>query len=296
MAKPDPTSESNFDFEQFVKEVRPELHRYCAHMMGSVIEGEDVLQDTLTKAFESFSALPKKDNIRGWLFRIAHNKAIDTLRKYETKFVEPLDDDLPLTAEERPLEDSEIVSMAMRLFLELTPKQRGCVLLKDVMSYSLSETSEILEMNVNSVKAALHRGRTRLRELSKRKTPAPSKTPSTRENGFLKQYVDSFNARDFDTLRAMLAADVRCELVGINEFNGAEKVSGYYGNYNSKDDWRLVRGFVETTPAILVFDPRSESTKPVYFMLVEEENSQIIFIRDFRYARYVMNSAEIFDA
>ena len=61
--------------------MRPKLHRYCARMTGSVIDGEDVLQDALIKAVESFAAAAPIGNPEGWLFRIAHNTALDFLRR-----------------------------------------------------------------------------------------------------------------------------------------------------------------------------------------------------------------------
>src|SRR5204862_7310226 len=78
--------------EQFlalVAEVRPELHRYCARLTGSVIEGEDIVQDTLAKAFYGLSLLVEMPPLRPWLFRIAHNTALDFLKSHGKKYVEP---------------------------------------------------------------------------------------------------------------------------------------------------------------------------------------------------------------
>ncbi|WKA32197.1 RNA polymerase sigma factor [Bradyrhizobium roseum] len=61
--------------------MRPKLHRYCVRMVGSVIDGEDVLQDALAKAIEAHSTAGHIGNPEGWLFRIAHNAALDFLRR-----------------------------------------------------------------------------------------------------------------------------------------------------------------------------------------------------------------------
>jgi RNA polymerase sigma factor (sigma-70 family) len=61
-------------------DLRPELHRYCARLMGSVIDGEDVVQDTLVRAFVALQDLEETPPLRPWLFRIAHNRALDLLR------------------------------------------------------------------------------------------------------------------------------------------------------------------------------------------------------------------------
>src|SRR5262245_37768156 len=189
------------EFEELVKDIRPELHRYCARMIGSVVDAEDVVQDALAKAYY---ALPTTSvaNMRAWLFRIAHNKAIDHLRRASHQPIEQLDE-YPLVAEvEAPLEEQELVALALSVFLKLAPKQRSCVILKDVMGYSLAEISELLDATVPEIKAALHRGRERLRELSKSvEVEAPARLEE-QERELLARYIDRFNARDFDAVRA----------------------------------------------------------------------------------------------
>jgi RNA polymerase sigma factor (sigma-70 family) len=72
-------------------ELRPDLHRYCARLMGSVIDGEDVVQDTLIRAFVALEDLEEALQLRPWLFRIAHNRALDLLRSREVRIAEPID-------------------------------------------------------------------------------------------------------------------------------------------------------------------------------------------------------------
>ena len=79
-------------FEELIRANRAELHRYVAHMIGSVIDAEDVVQEALVKAHSSLSLLTSGSNLRGWLFRIAHNKAIDYLRLNKEEPVELLDE------------------------------------------------------------------------------------------------------------------------------------------------------------------------------------------------------------
>src|SRR5215470_8136672 len=67
--------------DRLLGELRPKLHRYCARMTGSVIDGEDVLQEALVKAIEAFPGAGPIANPEGWLFRIAHNAALDFLRR-----------------------------------------------------------------------------------------------------------------------------------------------------------------------------------------------------------------------
>ena len=281
------------EFEELVQDIRPELHRYCAHMIGSVVDAEDVVQDALAKAYY---ALPTTTvaNMRGWLFRIAHNKAIDHLRRsHNQQHTEHLDDH-PLIAEpDVPLEEPELVAVALAVFLQLTPRQRSCVILKDVMGCSLADISELLDATVPEIKAALHRGRTRLRELSKSvKAGAPAPLDE-HERELLARYVDRFNARDFDAVRAMLADEVRLDLIGRAKFRGVAEIGQYFHKYAQVEDWRLALGTVEDRPAILVYDPREGSSQPASFMLIEWEDAQVSRIRDYRYARHVLRDAAI---
>jgi hypothetical protein len=104
-------------FLAVVAEVRPDLHRYCARMTGSVADGEDLVQDTLAAAYYELSQLRELPALRAWLFRIAHN---------------------------RPLEQAEAVRAAVSRFLELAPAQRSCVILKDVLEHSLEEVAALV--------------------------------------------------------------------------------------------------------------------------------------------------------
>ncbi len=109
------------EFEAIVNDIRPELHRYCARMIGSAVDSEDVVQDALAKAYASLPAT-SVTNIRGWLFRIAHNKAIDYLRRAHRQPLEHLDENALLAEPDPPLDEQELVAIALSVFLKLTPK------------------------------------------------------------------------------------------------------------------------------------------------------------------------------
>ncbi len=280
------------EFEELVKDIRPELHRYCTRMIGSVVDAEDVVQDALAKAYYALGAT-SVTNMRAWLFRIAHNKAIDHLRRANQQPIDQLDE-YPLIAEvEAPLEEQELVALALSVFLKLVPKQRSCVILKDVMGYSLAEISELLDATIPEIKAALHRGRERLRELSKSvELEAPAQLDK-QERQLLARYVDRFNARDFDAVRAMLADEVRLDLINRTKRRGVVEVGEYFHRYAQVDDWRLALGTVDNRPAILVYDPHEAAPQPVYFVLLGWDDGQVCLIRDYRYVRYVMRDATV---
>src|SRR5215467_11881263 len=118
-------AEAQRRFMDLVAEVRPELHRYCARMTGSIFDGEDVVQDTLAKAYFALGQMVQPPNLRPWLFRIAHNTAMDFLKRYERQHVEPVAD-LPERAQ--PQDDGVdplLVESALSAFTELPPVQRS---------------------------------------------------------------------------------------------------------------------------------------------------------------------------
>ena len=105
------------------------------------------------------------------------------------------------------------------------------------------------------------------------------------ERARLSAYVERFNARDFDTLRDMLAEDVQVELVTKTRLKGRAEVGGrYFGNYSRADDWHLAPGFIDRRPAIIARDPHDPARRPAYFILLRWTDGQVATIRDFRHA------------
>ncbi len=281
------------EFETLAEHIRPELHRYATRMTGSVVDGEDVVQEALIKAYDSLPSLTSESNVRGWLFRITHNKAIDLLRRNRNEPLELLDE-YPWDSEpDVPLEQKELAGLAFSVFLRLAPRQRTCVILKDVMGYSLAEISEIIHASVPEIKALLHRGRTRMRELAQTiEAEVPEVSGADRD--LLARYVERFNARDFDGVRALLAEDVQLDLIGRVKVQGADTVRNtYFNRYLEGNEARLALGTVEGQLALLVYNLREESSEPEYFMLLTLAGGQVTSIRDYRYARYVIREAEI---
>ena len=285
-----PSEHTSEAFEAFVRDVRPELHRYCARMIGSVVDAEDVVQEALVKASTSLESTSVA-NMRGWLFRIAHNKAIDHLRRTSKQPMDYLDENTSHVEPDQPLDEQELVAIALSVFLHLTPKQRSCVILKDVLNYSLVDISELLDATIGEIKAALHRGRMRLRALSKGITADAPVLLHEQERDLLERYIERFNARDFDAVRAMLADEVRLDLVARTTRRGRGEVGEYFHQYARQPDWWFALGSVEHRPAILVYDAQSAAVRPVYVVLLRWDDGHVAYIRDYRYARYVMQDA-----
>ena len=281
------------DIDAFLAALRPKLHRYCARMTGSVIDGEDVLQDALIKAMEAFAAGQPIANPEGWLFKIAHNTALDFLRRRNRQAALFSAEEVDMMVDQLDAVTSrQIAATSLRTFMRLPVGRRSSVILMDVLGCSLGEVCEIMDLSLPAAKAALHRGRAQLRQIAQQPEDAPQPKLSDADRIRLDAYVAHFNARDFDAIRAMIADDVKLEVVNKTRLNGRAEVSTYFGNYSKVGDWHLVAGMVEGRPAILVFDPNEAGAKPKYFMLLGWSADKVATIRDFRYAPYAIDGAE----
>src|ERR1700704_6170906 len=276
------------DIDGLLARMRPKLHRYCARMVGSVIDGEDVLQDALIKAVESLASVGPVGNPEGGLFRSPPTPALVFLRRRNRQEALRSAEEVDMIADEADTVASrQIASASLRTFMRLPVAQRSSVILMDVLGCSLQEICEVMDFSLPAAKAALHRGRTRLSELAGEPDDAPPPVLSQADRARLGAYVERFNARDFDAIRDMIADDVRLDLVNKTRMTGKVEVSKYFGNYSKAHDWRLVPGLVEGRPAILVFDPGLASPDPKYFMLLQWDGDKVAAIRDFRHASYV---------
>jgi RNA polymerase sigma-70 factor (ECF subfamily) len=282
------------DFDRLVRAERPRLHRYCARMTGSVVDGEDVLQDALVKAMEAFAGA-RPDNPEGWLFRIAHNVALDHLRRRARQpTIAMNEEELEMVAS--PVNDvaaREAAAASLRSFMRLPASQRSAVILRDVLGYSIEEAGAVMGATVPAVKGALQRGRARLQEIAREPEEARPPELSATARAQLTAYVDRFNARDFDAVRDMLAGEVRLDLVDRLKMEGRDKVGQYFYRYAEATHWLCKPGFVDGHAAVLIFDPNDAQGPPTYFVLLDWVDGKVVAIRDFLFARYAMEGAEI---
>ncbi|KRE89509.1 hypothetical protein ASG87_04065 [Frateuria sp. Soil773] len=276
------------DFDDRLQQLRPRLHRYCARMVGSAVDGEDVLQDALLKALRARGEGTVAENLEAWLLRIAHNTSLDFLRQRSRSRVVPLTGDL----EEAPLPEADIVAVAFHAFGRLPELQRCAVILKDVLGHSVEEIAAIAGCTAAAAKSALQRGRAALRRLAP--SPDDARLPLLPDAGRRKMaaYVRLFQDGDFDAIRAMLADDVRLDLVNRLRLEGREGIGRYFTRYAGETKWRYAFGAVEGRPAMLVFDGDGAMEKPAHFVLLDWREERIAAIRDFLFTPYVVEAAD----
>jgi RNA polymerase sigma-70 factor, ECF subfamily len=283
-------------FMELVGEIRPELHRYCARMTGSVFDGEDVVQETLAKAYYALGQMLDPPNLKPWLFRIAHNTAMDFLRRYDRKKVDLVADVPEQPEPEEAGVDPALVEAALAVFVELPPVQRSAIILKDVLGQSLEETAATMGTTVGAVKAALSRGRANVARTSRTAPARRSQAATPEEQATLLRYAKLFNDRDWNGLRALLGEESQLDIVSRVRQRAVK--AGYYdryAEYTKTEEIRAEIGFVDGVLAMAMFQPPSSST-PSYFVLLEWKDGQISLIRDFRYVPYIASDARFLRA
>jgi len=277
-------------FAALVADLRPELHRYCSRLVGSAIDGEDVVQESLAKAFYALSLSPEVPPLKPWLLRIAHNTAIDFLRRYERRFVEPVAEPPELGTPDPEVELPGARVAALSSFLALPVLQRSAVILKDVLDCSLEDIAGTLGTTVPAVKAALVRGRRTLEA-----QPAPDVVPwrdraetTPAERALLERYVALFNAKDWTAVEALLAEECRLDLLSRSQRRGKEQVRLYFTNY-AKAPVRLALGTAEGRTVIGVYGP---GATPEYVISLDWDGDRVALIRDYRYVPYLMDQLD----
>jgi RNA polymerase sigma-70 factor (ECF subfamily) len=278
------------NFPSQAEELRPELHRYCARMTGSVFDGEDIVQETLARALAALEQMTEPPNIRPWLFRIAHNAALDFLKRAEHRRT-TLVDELP----EEPLENEPAdnidpikLEAALSAFVALPPIQRSALALRDVLGLSLEQIVQTTGASLPSVKAALVRARRRLE--AERLIQHPSKETLPQEREHLRRYASLFTTQNWSALRDLLQEDVRLDLISRAQRRGAA-VREYFSRYEevfATEELSAVAGFVGDIPCVGVM----RRGKIAYFILIEWSEEKVLTIRDFRYVPYICAETE----
>jgi RNA polymerase sigma factor (sigma-70 family) len=278
---------STDEFEDRLTALRPRLHRYCARMTGSTVDGEDVLQDTLVKALSARAEGARVDNLEGWLFRIAHNTSLDLLRRRSRNTVVPLTEEF----EAAPMPEADIIAVSFQTFLRLPELQRCAVILKDVLGHSVDEIASVAECTPAAAKSALQRGRTALRQLARMPPDIRLPLMSDADRRKMAAFVDLFRTGDFNAIRAMLADDVRLDLVNRLKWEGRDKIAPYFARYAEETRWRFALGAVEGRPVMLVFES-SAMEKPAHFVVIDWRDGRISAIRDFLFAPYAVEAVD----
>ncbi len=242
------------DFDDLVRGYRRELHVYCYRMLGSFDEAEDHVQEVLLRAWRSRERFEGRSSPRTWLYRVAANACLDTLRRnrravpspsagpaagsgpsvaampwvqpYPDALLEELAGDQP--DPEAAAVSRETISLAFLAMIQLLPpRQRAVLILRDVVSFPAAKVAEILDMSVPAVNSALQRARATLRDQwpGGRLAWSPAAEPDPAQRRLLQRFIAAHEQADPEALIALLSHDVRLAISPqVGEWNGEKDV------------------------------------------------------------------------
>lgn len=262
-------------FAGLIDGYRDELKVHCYRMLGSLTDAEDHVQETMLRAWRHRAGFSGRSSIRAWLYRIATNACLDTLRTHpervvpvgagspppsEIPWLQPYPDQLLDRAAPGANEPDamvvarETIELAYLAAIQLLPpNQRAVVILRDVLDWSAMETADLLGTSVASVTSALQRGRRTLRE-HRPPEPAgwtPPREPTAEERALLQRYIDAHARADADALVAMMREDVRFTMPPQPvHYAGRAEVGAFLGDsLRTAGEFRLVATTANRMPA-----------------------------------------------
>jgi RNA polymerase sigma-70 factor (ECF subfamily) len=288
-------------YVDMIAPLRPALHAYCRRLAGNVWDAEDLVQDTLLRAFAHLGSINHEiRNSRAYLLRTATNVWIDELRRRDTEARAPMMNPEDTPAAANPAAASDVRDAGARLLRWLSPQERAAVLLKDIFDMTLEEIAELLATTTGAVKAALHRGRGRLREpegatASRRPLPSPQ---------LVDRFVERYAAKDLQGLTELMLDGASVENVGEALQFGRETFGPREGNIlyhvvHGHEEWpaelqpdavRAERADFEGEPILLWLVTRRGGEALEVVFRFEEREGRIARLRTYAFCPETMRA------
>jgi len=210
---------------------RAALTGHCYRMLGSPVDAEDAVQETIVRAWQNLDRFQGRASVRTWLYRIATNVCLDALShrsrrgrpmedsplgsvddaleaRPRTHWLEPIPDAHVLPPDAGPFELAALRQSIRLAFVaalqHLPPRQRATLLLTEVLGWSAAEVAGCLDTSVAAVNSALQRAR---ETLVTRKVTSSEEGLSDEQTRLLERYVDAFHRYDVDCLAGLLRED-----------------------------------------------------------------------------------------
>ena len=279
---PVPTTEA--EFAALAERHRRELHVHCYRMLGSFEEAEDLVQETLLRAWRGRATLEHADWFRAWLYKIATNACLDAIKRNgrrvpslgsfrDVPWLQPYPDRLlaeiasPAEEPEAAVVGRETIELTFLAVIQLLPpRQRAVLILRDVLDWPASDTAELLEIGVAAVNSALQRARATLREHlpAGRREDWTSAEVTEAERAMLEGFIDAHERGDAEAALSMISDDIRITMPPHPYlYEGREAIvpllEAAFGP-ESPGEWRLVPTTANTQPAAASYLSRPGDT------------------------------------
>jgi RNA polymerase sigma-70 factor (ECF subfamily) len=285
------------DFAKLAEPYRHELQVHCYRMLGSIQDAEDLVQETLLRAWQKLDTYAGRASFRAWLYKIATNACLDALDRRprrtmpqarqpasgpnepplppitEPIWLEPIPDDMLADEKASPAaryDARESITLAFIAALQvLPPRQRAVLILRDVLDLRAEEVARLLELTVPSANSALHRARTTMAEHYDPKGIENAKVKPTDERTrlLLERYIRAWEAADVDALIALFKEDAVYPMpplpswyqgkVAIRTFISSNVLAG-----DARGRWKMVPTHANGGPALAVY--RRDDASGVY--------------------------------
>jgi RNA polymerase sigma-70 factor, ECF subfamily len=246
-------------FADLTRQHHRELHVYCYRMLGSFDAAEDHVQEVFLRAWRSRETFEERSSARTWLYRIATNACLDTLRR-ATPALQPYPDQL---LDESPGPDAvavgrETICLAFLAAIQLLPpRQRAALILRDVLSWSATEAAALLDTTVPAVNSALQRARATLRERwpGGRLEWSPAGVPDPAQRELLERYIAAHERADPQALIDLLREDIRLTIEpDVGEWTGKAAVArALRRDMNTPGQWRMLPTAANRQPAVAAY-------------------------------------------
>jgi RNA polymerase sigma-70 factor (TIGR02960 family) len=258
-------------FAALTQRHRRELHVHCYRMLASFDEAEDAVQETFLRAWRARSTYDGSAPVRAWLYKIASNVCIDSLRRgsrrltkldsfAEVGWLQPYPDVLldeiasPAEEPDAVIVERETIELAFLAALQvLPPRQRAALIARDVLGWPAKETAALLETSVAAANSALQRARAQMQDhLPSRRADWSAGAPSAEERALLEKFIDAHQRCDAEAAIAAAATDIRVTMPPAPMvFDGVAAIRPLLERAFGPDrdgDWRLVPTWANRMP------------------------------------------------
>jgi RNA polymerase sigma-70 factor (ECF subfamily) len=255
-------------FATLAERHRRELHVHCYRMLASFDDAEDAVQETFLRAWRNRDSFDGSSLFRAWLYRIATNVCLDTLRRSsrrlttmrslaEVPWLQPYPDGLldeAAPGDDQPdavVVERETIELAFLAAMQvLPPRQRAAFLVRDVLGWPAGETASLLETSVAAANSALQRARATMKEhLPARRADWSAGEPSAEERALLERFIDAHERCDAAAAVAITAQDIRITMPPHPfRFEGLQEFVPLIESARGEGDWRLVPTWANRMP------------------------------------------------